>query len=889
MGWPGAGNDPWYLRNPDENYQRRNYYGVDAIPDVFVDGVLGPNPDYNSMRSSINTRANIASPVDITLDPWFDGDFIHVEISVEADQFVGGGFIELHVALCQIHHHQQPPFPNGQTDIIYPLLELGTDGGAQVDVSPDEPQEWQIDFEWLEEENWTIDNLVIIAFIQDNADREILNSASATIPSNIPLLMYHSHTIDDAGQAHPNGRPDAGETVNLIVELMDHELYLPAFGVTGILTCEDPTITITDNSGTWGDIINGETGDNSDDPFSFTVPAGYDPQYVNFILNVEDESGYEDEIEFVMMVGVPTVLFVNDYGIDTDFFNYWEIIFAEAGFVPDVMEGELVFFNDLEGYNAVIWATASDDDLQHVLNDLERISIGQYLDDGGNLILSSQFAGEAVGATQWFHDYFGVNHAIDQITPPGGIGGESSPNSPLPGVSFLMAGGGAGDNTSPSSMTLINAVSLFEYMQGDHIAGAFYNAGTFKTIYLGFPIEAISGAANTDHAAEVLNAMLGLFEGGGPGVQMVVPLRANFFNLVSTYLTPPNLDAAAVFGTIEHLEIVYQDDGDIFIPPAINTIGNIDTREGYQIFVSGTSQWEVEGEHVNTDAEYELFGRRWNWLGFPYPYEIPITMALEPIEDFVEIVQTDLGGVWIPPAINTIGNMEPGRGYFVFTQEDLNFQYPPFDLLRASSAEVIEIPQAESAPQATGLPYTIVVRLESGLRTLEPTFIEVYDHDRLVGKAMVVEQDITPVTAWGGSEEFALPGFKTGNPILIQIIGRDGAILVSQEVGYFGEGAYTTVTLDVANKSPIDFAVQQAFPNPFNPTITVPFSIPTTGEVTFMITNVLGQQVSESTRTFEAGQHQFVFAETDKLVSGVYFLSVQYGDKVVVQKMILLK
>lgn len=91
---------------------------------------------------------------------------------------------------------------------------------------------------------------------------------------------------------------------------------------------------------------------------------------------------------------------------------------------------------------------------------------------------------------------------------------------------------------------------------------------------------------------------------------------------------------------------------------------------------------------------------------------------------------------------------------------------------------------------------------------------------------------------------------------------------------------------------PTEFAVKQGYPNPFNPSITVPFALPAVGEVNFTVFNVLGQQVFKSGSRFEAGYHRFLFDATangSELVSGVYFLQVEYQGQMKTQKLMLLK
>ncbi len=163
-----------------------------------------------------------------------------------------------------------------------------------------------------------------------------------------------------------------------------------------------------------------------------------------------------------------------------------------------------------------------------------------------------------------------------------------------------------------------------------------------------------------------------------PPDSLTIPLQGRYFELISTNRTPDDLDAAAVFGDVENLEIVYQDDGSIYIPPplGINTIGDIDVREGYQIFCSLASQLTFTGTPLDPATEYTLAARRWNFLGFPFQEPVSIEIALQEIAGQVIIILTDDGRLWIPElGINTIGEMVPREGYYTFVSEDVTFQY----------------------------------------------------------------------------------------------------------------------------------------------------------------------------------------------------------------------
>jgi hypothetical protein len=88
---------------------------------------------------------------------------------------------------------------------------------------------------------------------------------------------------------------------------------------------------------------------------------------------------------------------------------------------------------------------------------------------------------------------------------------------------------------------------------------------------------------------------------------------------------------------------------------------------------------------------------------------------------------------------------------------------------------------------------------------------------------------------------------------------------------------------------PNEFALEQNYPNPFNPTTNILFSIPQSGLVTLKVYNVLGQEIANLVnQELKAGVHKVDF-DASNLTSGVYFYTMESGDFVQTQKMLLLK
>ncbi len=80
-----------------------------------------------------------------------------------------------------------------------------------------------------------------------------------------------------------------------------------------------------------------------------------------------------------------------------------------------------------------------------------------------------------------------------------------------------------------------------------------------------------------------------------------------------------------------------------------------------------------------------------------------------------------------------------------------------------------------------------------------------------------------------------------------------------------------------------------SFPNPFNPTATLSFTLPKSVPVTVSVFNVLGQSVyEEDLGRLNAGEHQHQF-DASELPSGVYLARVQAGEESQMRKIVLLK
>ena len=138
--------------------------------------------------------------------------------------------------------------------------------------------------------------------------------------------------------------------------------------------------------------------------------------------------------------------------------------------------------------------------------------------------------------------------------------------------------------------------------------------------------------------------------------------------------------------------------------------------------------------------------------------------------------------------------------------------------------------------------------------------------------------------AIGIDQIVVFPDFNLGGRTQDNIIYFDNISFYSNSVG-----------VDNRNETfPQGFALEQNFPNPFNPTTTLRFDLPEVSDATVTIFNMLGQKV----RVFNmndtpAGYHSIKWNATndygDPIGAGVYLYQLRANQFVKTRKMVLLK
>ncbi len=131
----------------------------------------------------------------------------------------------------------------------------------------------------------------------------------------------------------------------------------------------------------------------------------------------------------------------------------------------------------------------------------------------------------------------------------------------------------------------------------------------------------------------------------------------------------------------------------------------------------------------------------------------------------------------------------------------------------------------------------------------------------------------------------------TDTDILSFAVHANGVILA----GTNGSGVFRSIRTTI-NQPPVrSFVLDQNFPNPFNPTTTIRFGLPSESHVTLKVYNLLGEEVStlvQGELKF-AGYHLVAWDGTDnsgrQVASGVYLYRLRAEGLTITKKMAFLK
>lgn len=107
------------------------------------------------------------------------------------------------------------------------------------------------------------------------------------------------------------------------------------------------------------------------------------------------------------------------------------------------------------------------------------------------------------------------------------------------------------------------------------------------------------------------------------------------------------------------------------------------------------------------------------------------------------------------------------------------------------------------------------------------------------------------------------------------------------DLGAFETSPVTAIKRD--ERSPLEFALNQNFPNPFNPTTTIRFWLPTSAPVSLRVFDTLGREVAVLVAEVQSSGEHMVKFDANMLPSGIYVARLTGGTQTATIKLVLTK
>ena len=304
------------------------------------------------------------------------------------------------------------------------------------------------------------------------------------------------------------------------------------------------------------------------------------------------------------------------------------------------------------------------------------------------------------------------------------------------------------------------------------------------------------------------------------------------------------------------------------LAPSFNTLDTMVDGYGYWVQVSEADQMDLTGEAISLTTEIAL-STGWNLAAFLPQSAEAVTDAFAALitgEQLVKIKSiTESFDPTLAPSFNTLDTLNPGHGYWVNVNADVNFTYP---------APV----RGYDAAEAVEYIWTPVVYTNStcAYATLEAEGqVGAFVNDECRGVSQINNGCVSLVINGTEAETATFKLYQNG-----QVTDLNTEITTAP-----GEDVFFDFTTD----APVTTQMLKAYPNPFNPVTTIAYVTEEAGNVNVSVYNVKGQKVAELANNHQsAGTHNVVWNAAGQ-ASGIYFVKMNASGTEQIQKLILMK
>ena len=298
----------------------------------------------------------------------------------------------------------------------------------------------------------------------------------------------------------------------------------------------------------------------------------------------------------------------------------------------------------------------------------------------------------------------------------------------------------------------------------------------------------------------------------------------------------------------------------------------------------------------------------WNWIGYTPQESMDLNSALATLSgssaggDYIKNQDNyadfyDGFGWWGPLEMS-----EPYEGYMLKSASDGVLTYPSDALLSFDpSNDAIDESLTRNVDawdvKSSDFEFNGSITAEVKLGDNEVSAGDVlaaFDGDECRGVAHAAsnpfgEHLIFPLMVYGNDENTSM-SFKYYDSLSGEVINITEKVVFESDMA-LGNAIETVVLNSASSVSGLvsQFELKAAYPNPFNPTTSLDYSLDVEGDINISILDVNGRVVDVLYNGFSDVGHNSINWDASYSPSGVYFVKLISGNKVQTQKIVLVK
>jgi len=516
--WPGT--DPMNFHNKPQVQSRVDYYGVNGVPNIQMDGADQGGPS-TVTREMVNQAIAEGSPISVAVTQTVVNDTVFdVTVTIKTVGTKPSGNYNLLLSLVEREViYTSPPGTNGEKDFPNVFRRMLTADDGDAITLPDQGESISFNYTYTRSTVWKMENIYSLAAVQNTDDKSVINSGSSIDPNG---FLFDPIKFVDLGVVGNNNTFDLNvKNTGSGAENFKFSISSDAPGDwSGSLTVNGTTIT----EGTTINIPGG-----TEYVATLTVSPGATPAigaYTIEMSSADNPSAVVQTKKVQVISGIRDLVINHNAGAgskNTADFNAFYLkglvnagntvhAAANSDFLTQAFSASILTGVKSIYYN-VGWSIGS-------LNPTMLANLKSFIDNGGNLFIAGQdIAWEyCENTTSPPSPYYNedVKNFINQYLHAGYVKDDAGSTSFIAnpteyfsatGTSSISSSFYGSGNHYPDQLTAINGgIPVFYYNTAKtNIAGVRYakNSVDGKTVYLGIGPEQLSSAAKREQVIQL--------------------------------------------------------------------------------------------------------------------------------------------------------------------------------------------------------------------------------------------------------------------------------------------------------------------------------------------------------------------------------------------------